>query len=71
MNKFVISKNKNVNIKVKDKINFLFCNRMTEYYDKEVKRLEDIINNHVHSVSENSKVHLNVYYRNSKLKNLL
>ena len=25
----------------------------------------------MHAVSDNSKVHLNVYYRNSKLKNLL
>ena len=44
---------------------------MTEYYDKQEKKLKDIIYNHVHSVSENSKVHLNVYYINSKLKNLL
>ena len=33
---------------------------MTEYYDKKEKKLEDIIYKHVHSVNENSKVHLNV-----------
>ena len=54
VNKFVNSKVKNLNIEMKDKINFYFYNRMTEYYDKEEKKLEDIMNNHVHSVSENS-----------------
>ena len=39
---------------------------MTEYYKK-----KKTIYNHVHLVNENSQVHLNVYYRNSKLKNLL
>ena len=54
VNKFATSKVKNINIEVKDKINFYFCNRMTEYYDMEEKKLEDIIYNHVHSVSDNS-----------------
>ena len=31
-----------------DKINFYFCNRMTEYYDKEKKKLKEVIYNHVH-----------------------
>ena len=44
---------------------------MTEFYDKEEKKLKDMIYNNVHSVSDKSKVHLNVYYRNSNLKNLL
>ena len=44
---------------------------MTEHYDREEKKLEERIYNRVHAVSDNSKVHLNVYYRNSKLKNLL
>ena len=43
---------------------------MTEYYDREEKKLEDIIHNHVHSVDENSIVHLNVYYINLKIKKL-
>ena len=33
VNKFVSSKVKNLNIEVKDKINFYFCNRMTEHYN--------------------------------------
>ena len=70
VNKFVTSKVKNLNIEVEDKIKFYFCNRMTKHYDKEEKKLEEIIYNHVHSVSDNSKVHLNVYNRNSKLINL-
>ena len=37
MNKFVTSKVKNLNIEVKDMINFNFCNRMTGHYDKEEK----------------------------------
>ena len=36
---------KNLNIEVKDKINFYFCNRMTEHYDKEEKKFEEIIYN--------------------------
>ena len=67
VNKFVTSKFKNLNIEVKDKI--YFCNRMTEYYDKEEKKLKEIIYNHAHSVSDNSKVHLNVYNRNSMIMN--
>ena len=35
VNKIVTSKVKNLNIEVKDKVNFYFCNRMTEHYDKE------------------------------------
>ena len=70
VNKFVTSKVKNLSLKVKDKIHLYFCNRMTEYYDEEENKLKDIIYNHVHSVNENSKVYLKVYYRNFKLKNL-
>ena len=65
---FVSSKVTNLNIEVKYKINFYFCNRMTEYYDKEEKKLIDLIYNHIHSVSENSKVHLNVHYINCRIR---
>ena len=41
---------------------------MTEYYDKENNKFKNILHNHIHSVNENSKVHLNVYYRSCKLK---
>ena len=44
---------------------------MSEHYNKEEKKLKYIIFTHVHSVNENLKVHLNVYYRNCKIKNLL
>ena len=67
VNKFFSSKVDNLNNEVRDKINFYFCNTMTEYYNKEENNLKDIIY-HVHSVNENSEVHLNVYYRNCKIK---
>ena len=34
---------KNLNIEVKDEMNFYFCDRMTEYYDNEEKKLRDMI----------------------------
>ena len=52
MNKFVSSKVKNLNNEVKDKINFYFCNRMSEHYNKEEKKLKDIIYTHVHPVNK-------------------
>ena len=54
VNKFVSPKVKNLNNEVRDKINFQFCNKMSEHYNKEVKKLKDIIYNQVHSVNENS-----------------
>ena len=44
---------------------------MTEHYNKEEKKLKDIIYTHVHSVNENRKVYQNVYYKNFKIQNLL
>ena len=64
VNKFVISKVKKPYNEVKVKICIYFCNRMTSHYNKEKKKLQDIIYTHMHSVNENSTVHLNVYSRN-------
>ena len=44
---------------------------MTECYNNEENECKGIIYSHVHSVDENSKVHLNVYYRNCKIKSVL
>ena len=68
MNEFVGSIVENLNIEMKDKISFYFCNRITEYYNKEERKLKDIICTHVHSVNENLQVHPNIYYRNCKIK---
>ena len=38
-NKFISSKVKSVNNKVKDNLNFYFCNRMIEHYNKETESL--------------------------------
>ena len=63
----IIKKRRNGFLQVKDKINLFFCYRMTEYYNKEENKLKDIICNHVHSVNENHKVRLDVYYRNCNM----
>ena len=44
---------------------------MTRHHEKEEEKLKVIIYNHVHPSNENSKVNVNIYYRNLKLKNLL
>ena len=68
VNKFVSSKVRNLNIELRDKMSFYFCNKMTEHYNKEEKKLKNIIYTYVHSVNKNLKAHLNIYYRNLKSK---
>ena len=47
---FVCSKVKNLENKVKDDINLYFCNKITEHYNKEKKKLKF---NHGHVTNEN------------------
>ena len=53
-----------------DEINFYFQNQMTSNYKAEEEKLRKIVHKHISSVSPDSRINLQIYYKTKKTKNL-
>ena len=57
-------------IESEDQINFYFQNQMTSNYKAEEEKLRKIVHKHISSVSPDSRINLQIYYKTKKTKNL-
>lgn len=62
---------KETNIEQKENISLFFCNQMTENYKQREKHLLNIVEKNIKCKQKNSKLRLHIFYKNTKIKDLL